>query len=325
MKTRPMIFAVAMLTVVFAGSAFGAGPDYPSKPITALIGFSPGGGSDVALSMVRPGLEKVLKTTIVPVYKPGSGSDIGATELAMSKPDGYTIFLSCTPFIPINAYVRQTNYKISDIQFVANVVSDWGLLAVRADSPYKTLGDFVKAAKEKPGTVTVGVSASPGDDWFAVQTFQESSNAKFNIVVFSGDGPSWQAALAGHVEATANNLGIVFPQIKAGTLRALAIMSEKRSPYLPDVPTFKELGYDFTSFSARGISMPKGTPKAVVDKFAAAVKQVMDSEEFKANADKTAFPAYYLGPEQYSAMMQKLDQAYRPLWDKYGKAAAGGK
>ncbi|MEW6720819.1 MAG: tripartite tricarboxylate transporter substrate binding protein [Thermodesulfobacteriota bacterium] len=325
MRKRTLLVAIALLAVVFAPNAFGAEADYPSKPITALIGFSPGGGSDVALSMVRPGLEKVLKTTIVPVYKPGSGSDIGATELAMSKPDGYTIFLSCTPFIPINAYVRQTNYKVSDIQFVANVVSDWGLLAVKADSPYKTLGDIVKAAKEKPGTVTVGVSASPGDDWFAMQMFQESSNAKFNIVVFSGDGPSWQAAMAGHVAATANNLGIVYPQLKAGTLRALAIMSEKRSPYLPDVPTFKELGYDFTSFSARGISMPKGTPKAVVDKFAAAVKQVMDSEEFKANAEKTAFPAYYLGPEQYGAMMQKLDQAYRPLWDRYGKAAAGGK
>lgn len=316
---------VAFLTIAFTTNLFAQGTsaagDYPRKPITTLMGFAPGGGSDVMLSMVRPPLEKLLKTTLVPVYKPGSGSDIAATELATSKPDGYTVFISCTPMIPINAYVRETAYKNSDLVFVANVVTDPGILVVRADSPYKTVADLIKAAKEKPGALGVGVASAPGDDWFAMHLLEGAAKVKFNIVPFSGDGPSWQAALAGHIDATANNLGIVYPQMRAGKLRALAIMSDKRSPIVPTIPTFKELGYDFTSGSSRGFAMPKNTPKPIVDMFANAVKQVMSTEEFKANAVKTAFPYDYQGPEEYTAYMKKLDTAYRPLWDKYGKSA----
>jgi tripartite-type tricarboxylate transporter receptor subunit TctC len=295
--------------------------EYPKTPINTLIGFAPGGGSDVMFSMVRPHLEKAMKTTFIPVYKPGSGSDIALMELAMSKPDGYTIVISCTPQVPINAYVRETSYKISDLAFVANVVTDPGVFVVRAESPYKTIADVIKAAKEKPGTLSVGVSSAPGDDWFAMHMFQGATQLQLKIVPFSGDGPSWQAALAGHVDATSNNLGIVYPQIRAGKLRALAIMTDQRSPIIPDVPTFKELGYNFTSGSSRGFSMPRDTPKAVIDAFSGAVKQVMSTEEFKTNALKTAFPSDYQGPEEYAAYIKKLDTVYRPLYDKYGKTA----
>lgn len=328
MLRRTGYAVVVSLAVFLATNAFAQGSakvDYPQKPITALMGFAPGGGSDVMLSMVRPHLEKAMKTTFVPVYKPGSGSDIALTELSMSKPDGYTVVVSCTPQVPINAYVRKTAYKISDLAFVANVVTDPGVLLVRAESPYKTIADVIKAAKEKPGTFSVGVSSAPGDDWFAMHMFQGAAQIQLNIVPFSGDGPSWQAALAGHVDATSNNLGIVYPQIRSGGLRALAIMTDKRSPIIPDVPTFKELGYSFTSGSSRGFSMPKKTPKAVIDAFAGAVKAVMDAEEFKANAVKTAFPTDYQGPEEYTAYINTLDTIYRPLYDKYGKSAVAPK
>ncbi len=324
MKRSALVFAL-LLTVAFAANVFSAEDDYPKKPINVLIGFSPGGGSDTMLSAVRPQLEKLLKTTLVPVYKPGSGSDIALTEASMSKPDGYTLVVSVTPMVPVNPYTHQTGYKMSDLVLVANVATDPGILVVRGESPYKTLADIVKAAKEKPGAIGVGVASAPGDDWFAMHIFEAASNADFNVVPFSGDGPSWQAAMAGHIDASSNNLGIVYPQLKAGTLRALAIMSEKRSPYLPDVPTFKELGYNVVSAAARGFAMPKNTPKAIVDKFSGAVKQVMESEEFKANAAKTAFPADYMGPEKYTAYIGNLELIYKPMWDKYGKTAAPAK
>ncbi len=314
-----ILFLLLATATVFAQQA--GKTDYPRRPVNVLIGFAPGGGSDVMLSMVRPLLEKNLKTTLVPVYKPGSGSDIALTEAAHAKPDGYTTVISCTPQIPINPVVRETQYKLSDLILVANVVTDPGILVVRDASPYKTLAEFIKGAQEKPGKISVGVSSAPGDDWFAMHMFEGSAKVKFNIVPFPGDGPSWQAALAGHVEASANNLGIVYPQVKGGKLRALAIMTEKRSPFLPDVPTFKELGFDFTSGSSRGFSMPKNTPKGIVDIFSRGVKQVMDSEEFKANAAKTAFPSDFQGPEEYTAFIRKLEEVYRPLWDKYGQEA----
>jgi tripartite-type tricarboxylate transporter receptor subunit TctC len=322
MRRHTTVLIVALALMV-SSAGLAAGQDYPKKPINVLIGFAAGGGSDVMLSMVRPHLEKVLKTTLVPVYKPGSGSDIALTELAMAKPDGYTVVISCTPQVPINAVVRETQYKLSDMLFAANVVTDPGVLVVRTEGPYKTLADFVKGLKASPGKVSVGVSSAPGDDWFAVHMLQAAAKAEANIVPFSGDGPSWQAALAGHVDASANNLSIVYPQVKGGKLRALGIMADRRSPFLPDVPTFKELGYDFTSGSSRGFAMPKETPRAVVQAFAGAVKQAMDGAEFKANAEKTAFPSDYQGPEEYAAYIKKLDAVYRPLWNTYGKSAVG--
>jgi len=318
-KSVRLVAVVTSLVILVAGAAQAA--EYPRKPINVLIGFAPGGGSDVMLSMVRPLLEKNLKTTLVPVYKPGAGSDIALTELATSKPDGYTTVISCTPQVPINPVVRQTQYKISDLVLAANVVTDPGIFVVRAESPYKTVADFAKAAKEQPGKLSVGVSSAPGDDWFAIRMFEEVAKVELNIVTFSGDGPSWQAALAGHTEGSFNNLSIVYSQVKAGKLRALALMADKRTPFLPDVPTFKELGYNFTSGSSRGFSFPKDTPKAIVTTFANAVKQVMDSAEFKANADKTAFPSDYQSPEEYTTYIKKLDSIYRPLWDKFGKTA----
>jgi putative tricarboxylic transport membrane protein len=316
-----VVAVVLSFAVFFGGIGSVTAAEYPRKPINVLIGFAPGGGSDVMLSMVRPLLERNLKTTLVPVYKPGAGSDIALTELATSKPDGYTVVISCTPQVPINPVVRQTQYKLSDLVLAANVVTDPGIFVVRADSPYKTVADFAKGAKEQPGKLSVGVSSAPGDDWFAVHMFQEAAKVEVNIVPFSGDGPSWQAALAGHTEGSFNNLSIVYSQVKAGKLRALALMADKRSPFLPDVPTFKELGYNFTSGSSRGFSFPKETPKAIVTSFSDAVKRVMDSAEFKTNADKTAFPADYQNPEEYTTYIKKLDSIYRPLWDKFGKSA----
>ncbi len=324
MRYRRFVMALVLsLVASLLASSLAMAADYPRKPINVLIGFAPGGGSDVMLSMVRPHLEKLFNATMVPVYKPGSGADIAFTELAQSKPDGYTVGITTTPQVPINPIVRETQWKVSDLLPVANVVTDPGILVVRSDGPLKTLADFLKAAKEQPGKLTVGASSAPGDDWFAMLMLNAAAKVETNIVPFSGDGPSWQAALAGHTDASANNLSIVYSQVKAGKLRALALMADRRTPHLPDVPTFKELGYDFTSGSSRGFSMPKGTPPDIVNTFANTVKQVMDSPEFKSNAEKTAFPSHYLNPEQYAAYLKTLESVYRPLWEKYGKTALG--
>lgn len=296
--------------------------DWPKEPINVQIGYAPGGGSDVMLSMVRPGLEKVLKTTLVPVYKPGAGSDIALTDVSKAKPDGYNIVVTTTPYIFVNPMVRQTQYKgPQDFALTANVVTDPGIIAVRTESPFKTFKDYIDAAKASPGKITVGVSAAPGDDWFAAMMTRKQLGVNINVVVFSGDGPSWQAALGGQVDLTYNNLGIVYPQIKGGKLRALAVMSEKRSDFLPDVPTLKELGANITSFSARGFAFPKGTPKEIVDKFTNAVKQVMETQEFKDKAKETAFPADYQNPDQMTKSLENMVPTYKALWDEYRKEA----
>lgn len=294
--------------------------DWPKDNITVMIGYAPGGGSDTLLSAVRPGLEKELGVTMVPVYKPGSGSDIALTEAARAKKDGYTIVISTTPQIYINPVVRQTQYKTADFQPVANVVTDPGVLVVRADSPIKDFKDLVEKAKAAPGTMTVGVSSAPSDDWFTTLMVEEAASIDVSPVIFTGgDGPSWQAALGGQIDVSANNLGITYPQIKAGKLRVLAIASAERSPFIPDVPTFKELGFEIQNGCSRGFVMPAGTPREVVDAFANALKKVMDTEEFKAHAKEIAFPSDFKGPDEYAALIKQQSVRGTELWNKYSK------
>ncbi len=145
----------------------------------------------------------------------------------------------------------------------------------------------------------------PGHEFVGV--VEEAAQVKSRIVTFSGDGPSWQAALAGHVEASANNLSIVFPQVKAGKLRALAIMADKRSPYLPDVPTFKELGYEITLGVFHSVFVPKNTPDNVVKILGDALRKAMDTEPFRKFVQSSNYVVDY---QDGAALKKQLEAHY---------------
>jgi putative tricarboxylic transport membrane protein len=295
-----------------------AASDYPTKPIAVLQGFKPGGGSDALAQLTQPFLEKILGKTFVNQYIPGATGAIAWTQLAkQTRPDGYTISVTNTPMLMTNYIMnREITYNIGELTPIANVVTDPGIIVVSKDSPYKTIQDFLAAAKKSPGMITVGNSGIGGDDFFTTLIFEKASGLKFQMVPFQGDGPSWQAAMGRKIDASFNNLGITFPQIKAGNLRALALFAEKRDPNIPDVPTMKEIGYDVVSGSSRGYSAPKGIPADARDKLIQAFRQMGEDPAFKKAAADRALPIDMKLGDAYSDYLQKQEKAFRAIWEE---------
>lgn len=291
---------------------------YPEKPITVLQGFKAGGGSDTLAQLTQPFLTEILGQSFVNQYIPGATGAIAWTQLAkQSDKDGYTISITNTPMLQTN-YIMNSDitYNITELTAIANIVTDPGVIVVGKDSKYKTAMELIEAAKANPNTITAGNSGVGGDDFFTVLMFQKMSGIKFTMVPFEGDGPSWQAAAGGKIDASFNNLGITYPQIEAGTLIPLAIFSDERNASIPDVPTLKELGFDVVNGSSRGYSAPAGIPDDVRDKLIAAFETMSKDPAFiKAAADRALAVDFKTG-EDYMTYLKEQEDMFRIIWEE---------
>lgn len=306
---------VVLACVMVGGAAFAA---YPAKQITVLQGFKPGGGSDTLAQLTQPYLEKVIGQSFINQYIPGATGAIAWTQLAKtSKKDGYTISITNTPMLQTNYIMNpEITYNISELEPLANVVTDPGIIVVGKDSPYKTVQDFLQAVKDNPGKITVGNSGVGGDDFFTTLIVEKATGLKFQMIPFEGDGPSWQAAMGGKIDASFNNLGITYPQIKAGNLFPLALFAEKRYELLPDVPTLKELGHNVVSGSSRGYSAPKGIPGEARIALVEAFRKMAEMPEFvKACNDRASIIDMKFGDE-YKAMLEEQETIFKGIWEE---------
>lgn len=256
--------------------------DFPTKAVTVIHGFKPGGGSDQLSQLVQPYLKKNLKQEFNNVYKTGADGAIAWKEIAKAtKADGYTLSTVLTPKTELNSFInKDAGYTMDDFEPIANIVFDPGMLVVGPNSKFKTMQDLIDFAKKNPGQVTVSNSGTGGDDWFNSVMIQKLGDVKFKDIPFEGDGPAWQAAAGGNVDANTNNLSTVTPLVKDGKLKALAVYTDKRIADFPDVPTLKELGINLVEGSSRGYIAPKGTPKEVIDVLANAMEQVTKDPDF---------------------------------------------
>ncbi len=292
---------------------------YPTKPITVLQGFAAGGGSDTLAKAVQPRLQKILGQNFVDVYKPGATGGIAWSELAQysrtgKNIDGYTISITNTPMLQTNYMLnKDMTYTIADLAPIANIVTDPGVLVVRAESPIKTWQDFVDAAKKNPGKLTVGNSGKGGDDYFSILIVEKAAGIKVQQVEHNGDGPSWQAALGGHIDASSTNVGVTYPMIKAGKLRALAVYSEKRIPFLPDVPTLKELGVNVVAGSSRGYSAPKGVSETVLKTLADGMEKVVSDPEFKKAAEDLGLIVDFKKLDDYKKFLADEETRFKTI------------
>lgn len=318
---RSKKFVVLLLATLVLGGLVVTGAmaaDYPDKPITVLQGFKPGGGSDALAQLTQPFLEKILGKTFVNQYIPGATGAIAWTQLAKTtRADGYTVSITNTPMLMTNYIMTPAiTYNIDELTPIANVVTDPGIIVVAKDSPYKTVQEFFAAAKKSPGMLTVGNSGIGGDDFFTTLIVEKATGLKFQMVPFQGDGPSWQAAMGKKIDASFNNLGITFPQIKAGNLRALALFADKRDPNIPDVPTLKELGFDVVSGSSRGYSAPKGIPAEARDALIKAFGKMAEDPAFKKAAADRALPIDMKLGDAYANYLKTQEKTFRGIWDE---------
>jgi putative tricarboxylic transport membrane protein len=296
-------------------TAMAADNKYPTKAVTVIHGYKPGGGSDQLAQLTQPFLEKVLKQRFVNVYKPGADAAIALKEVGKdTKPDGYTLTPCLTPATQLNA-IRSPNagYAMTDFEPIANMIFDPGILVVAPESKFKTLQDLIDAAKKAPGQIRLSHSGTGGDDWFNALLISKLSGATFNLVPFEGDGPAWQAAAGGHVDVCSTNVGIVTGPVRGKKLRALAVYTEKRLITLPDIPTLKEQGVDLIEGSYRGYMAPKGTPKEIIDILADGLEKVVADPQFIAACTALSLVPEFKRGNAFKTFLTKEDDMIRAI------------
>jgi tripartite-type tricarboxylate transporter receptor subunit TctC len=284
--------------------------DFPSRPITMIVPFPPGGVADQSGRPVAAAMEKILKQAVVVQNRPGAGGAVGMAAAANAKADGYTILmaLSSISIIPEadKLFGRPPAYQMKQLAPVALVTADPTVLVVPADSPWKSIKDFVDDAKKRPGEIAFSSSGIYGTLHMAMEIFANAAGIKLKHVPFNGGGPALTALLGNHVQSLASGPGPVIPQIQAGKLRALASWGETRLAALPDVPTFKELGYQDVQFHIwSGVYAPAGTPEPVMKVLRDTMRKVVEDAEFKSTMDKLQTPVTYLDAPEFQKFWDK--------------------
>src|SRR6185503_2176269 len=267
---------------------------YPSKPITMVVPFPPGGVADIVGRPLAAQMEKTLKQPIVVVNRTGAGGAVGMAAAAKAAPDGYTILmaLSSISIFPVSDRIngKTPSYEMKDFAPIALITADPTVLVVSADSPWKTLKEFVASAKAYPGKINYSSSGVYGTLHVSMEIFANAAGIKLFHVPYQGGGPALTALLGGQVHALASGPAPAVGQIKAGKMRALAGWGTERLKLLPDIPTFKELGYDAEFYIWSGVFAPASTPAAIQTRLRAAVREAATSPEFKGAMEKVQTP-----------------------------------
>jgi len=317
MRLRTAISGLGVV-LAFTLTAMPARAGYPERPISYLVAFSAGGESDITARLQQKYLEEILGQKIVISYKTGGGGSVAWAELVRSEPNGYTTAGINEPHTVLQPLQRaDTGYKTEDLVRIGCFQYTPVALIVKKDSPFKTLGDFIGYAKSHPEIVTVGGTGTWASTHFTYLLLQKAAGVKLTYVPYQGSGATKPALLGGHVSALFAHPTMAV-QIK-DEVRVLAIASEERSRALPDVPTFKELGYaGIVEGSYRGIAAPPGTSKEVVTKLASAFKKVNDTPAYRQKMEELGFDLLWWGPDEYTQRIQKMKSHYASLLQEYG-------
>jgi tripartite-type tricarboxylate transporter receptor subunit TctC len=288
-----------------------------------IVPFPPGGVADIVGRPLASQMEKTLKQPIVVVNRTGAGGAVGMASVAKAAPDGYTILmaLSSISIFPVSDRIngKTPSYEMKDFAPIALITADPTVLVVSADSPWKNLKEFVDSAKAYPGKINYSSSGVYGTLHVAMEIFANAAGIKLFHIPYQGGGPAVTALLAGQVEASPQGPAAAIGHIKGGKMRALASWGTERLKLLPDIPTFKELGYDAEFYIWTGIFVPAATPPAVIQRLRAAVKEAATSEEFKAQMEKVSTPVAYLDAPEFQKYWDKDAARLKSALEKIGR------
>jgi tripartite-type tricarboxylate transporter receptor subunit TctC len=297
-------FAVVLILVATTVPLASAQEAFPSRPITIVAPFPPGGVADLTARPVAAAMEKVLKNPVGVVNKTGAAGAVGMQSVAVAKPNGYTLLLALSSISIIpeadKIFGRPPAFTVDQFAPIALISADPTVLVVPADKPWKTAKDFIEDAKGRPGQISFSSSGVYGTLHMAMELLSHAAGIKLRHVPHAGAGPALTAILGGHVDALASGPAVVLPHIKSGKLRALAGWGDKRVAALADVPTFRELGYPDAEFYIwAGLFAPKATPEPVLAKLRATVREAVNDPDFKAAMDKLETPITFKQGEEF--------------------------
>jgi tripartite-type tricarboxylate transporter receptor subunit TctC len=308
---------VALLVLGLALPVVAAAADepFPTRPITLVAPFPPGGQADLMARPTAAAMEKLLKSPVAVVNKTGAAGAVGMAYVANAKPDGYTLLmaLSSISIIPEadKLFDRKPAYTMDQLVPVALVSADPTILVCRSDRPWKSVKELVDDAKKRPEQISYSSSGIYGTLHMAMEMLVSSAGIKLKHLPTGGAAPALTALLGGHVDCMASGPAVVLPHIKAGKLRALAGWGDKRLAVLPDLPTLKELGYDAEFYIWAGMFAPRGVPESVMKKLRDTVRAAVGEPEFKGAMDKMETPIAYLDAPEF-----------QKFWDKDAKMLA---
>ncbi len=276
---------------------------YPSRPITLIVPFPPGGVADITGRPTAIALEKVLKQPVVLANRPGAGGAVGNSLVANAKPDGYTLLMALSSISVIpeadKLFDRKPAYTLDQLVPLALISADPLILVVHPSLPVKSLKELMALAKAKSGQLSYSTSGIYGALHMPMEMFLHAAKLKMRAVHTNGGGPAITILLGGHVEMTAGGPAAISGHVKAGRLRTIVSWGGKRLDAFPEVPTFKELGYDIEYFIWAGLFAPKGTPEPVLTTLRDAVRKAVEDADFKATMAKLNSPIQYLDAPEF--------------------------
>jgi tripartite-type tricarboxylate transporter receptor subunit TctC len=314
MNTRHFLQAVACAAAFAAAGAVPAQSAYPSQPIKLVVPFAPGGSTDLAARMIAEFGAREQGHTIVVEYEAGAGGSLGMEFVAKAKADGYTLGMATVSTHGANPAVYGSKLKydpVKDFAPITNVATTPSVFAVHPKNAAKDMKQFLALAKAHPDKFSFGSPGTGSLGHANIEHFMALAHIKLLHVPYKGSGQAMNDALAGQVDAITDNLPSALPHIKSGKLRALAVLSEKRSPALPDVPTYGELGFPQMGGGGWfGVVAPAGTPPEVVAKLNAAFHKAMKNPDFVQKMEAAGATLIPGTPEEFGQQIQQAMERY---------------
>ncbi len=294
MQRRFILAAAALFSLAGLASAQSA---YPTKPITMIVPFPPGGLADIVARPVAEAMSRDLGQPVVIENKGGAGGGIGMGQVSKAPADGYTILMALSSFtvIPEADVVlgRSPMYAMSSLRPIARFTADPTVLAVRADSPWKTAKDFVEDARKRPGVINYGSSGNYGTMHVPMEILSQNAGIKLTHVPFTGAGPAVVALLSGQIDAVSSGPATVLQHLKGGKLRVLAHWGNGRLESMPSVPSLKDAGYNAEYAQWSGLFIPAATPEPVAQRLRAAARFAANDAKVKEVILNAGSPVLY--------------------------------
>ncbi len=297
-----------------APAAPAATPKYPEKPITVIVPFAPGGGTDI----LTRAIQKYFPHDLVPINIEGASGLVGAQQALNAKPDGYTI-LGHNPMNLLSQYLAGTTDKAlyKDLKTICYIVDDYTIVTTNKATGWKTWDDVVKAAKAKPGSIKWGVTGAAGQSAADSLRAMKAFGLDIVLVPYDGGAGTRTALLGNHIQIETSTGSDIRKVVESGDVIPLAAISSIRSPFLPKVPTYRELGADVASGAPRAYYAPPGISKENLDKLVAAFKKVSENPEFKTYIKTLGYDVKFVGPAEADKWIEEQHKIFKPLFDSF--------
>ena len=297
---------------------------YPSRPVTIVVPFPPGGIADITARPLAAAMERLVKQPVIVTNKPGAGGGVGTQTVSIAKPDGYTLLLGLVSIslLPERDLLFGQKPAFTRDQFVpiARLNADPPILAVNAEMPWKTLKDFLDDARKRPGEITYASSGIYGASHVPMEMLlQAAGGLKLRHLPTTGGAPATTAVLGKHAQIWPSPPALALPHVKAGKMRVLATYGATRLASFPDVPTLKELGHDVEYYLWAGLFGPKGIPATTHKTLREAVRQAVQDPEFKNAMEKAQTPIAYQDADEFQAFWDKDARTLAEVVKRIGK------